>query len=83
MKSLLAVTSATDFTDSHVSFPRTRPVWFIASSRGCVLAKLEGVMGEEVGVGEPGRVGGGDWVTRQNQYWRVEERLSRMCCASG
>ena len=49
--------------------------------------ELEGVvgdvMGEEVGVGELGRVGGGEFVTRDIQYCRVEERLSRMCWASG
>ena len=45
--------------------------------------KPEGVAGEEVGVGEPGMMGGGEFVMRETQYWRVEERLSRMCCASG
>lgn len=77
---LLEVSSATGSAISQVSFTRVRPVWFTASSSGWGLVQFEG---EEVEVGEPGMVGGGELVTRQTQYWRVEERLSRMCCASG
>ena len=76
----LEVTSASGSAISQVSFTRARPAWFTASSSGWVFVQLEGV---EVEVGEPGIVGGGELVTRQTQYWRVEERLSRMCCASG
>ena len=48
-----------------------------------MVPELDGVVGDEVGVGDPGKAGGGELVTRHTQYWRVEERLSRMCCASG
>lgn len=52
-----------------------------------VVDGVVGDMGDEGetagGVGEPGRVGGGELVTRDIQYWRVEERLSKICCASG
>ena len=53
---------------------------------GVAAIEFGGVVGVEVGVGEEvglGEVGGGELVIRVAQYWRVEERLSRMCWASG
>ena len=67
-----AVSSTLERPEKHGGLP----------SMGCGVVEV-GVGVEEVGVvvrvGEPGRVGGGELVTRDNQYWRVEERLSRMC----
>lgn len=73
---------------SHSSFTRVRLEMMssLRSMASGMASEFWGVVGVTVGVGEEvglGEVGGGELVTRVDQYWRVELRFSRMCWASG